>query len=130
MPTNCPIVHMVIFLFSANLTQTAEIMFCRPGTTKYYVTISLPPVRSREISLSAVRRRKAKMSQAQQSKSSVASRTAFDVLTVESGEESVDEVVFDPEEAVISASSVVCVELSSRFSLHRGSSPCSQRDAS
>jgi hypothetical protein len=65
------------------------------------------------------------MSQLQQSKSSVASRTAFDVLTVESAEESEDEVVYEPE-AVISA--VVCVELLSRLHF-RGSSPCSQRDA-
>jgi hypothetical protein len=50
------------------------------------------------------------MSQSQQSKSSVASRTAFDVLTVESPEESEDEVVSEPE-AVVSA--VLCVELSS-----------------
>lgn len=48
------------------------------------------------------------MSQLQQSKSSVASRTAFDVLSVESGEELEDEVVSESE-AVVSA--VVCVEL-------------------
>ncbi|KAF8482665.1 cytidylyltransferase family-domain-containing protein [Russula ochroleuca] len=35
-----------------------------------------------------------------QSKSSVASRTAFDILTVESGEESEDEVLSEPEAAV------------------------------
>ena len=38
---------------------------------------------------------------------SVASRTAFDILTVESGEESADEVVSEPE--VVSA--VSCVQL-------------------
>lgn len=64
------------------------------------------------------------MSQLQQSKSSVASRTAFDVLAVESAGESEDEVVSEPE-AVISA--VVCVELLPRLHF-RGSSPCSQRD--
>src|ERR1700760_1537910 len=51
------------------------------------------------------------MSHLQQSKSSVASRTAFDILTVESGEESEDEVTSEPD-AVIS--SVVCVELTTR----------------
>jgi hypothetical protein len=65
------------------------------------------------------------MSQLQQSKSSVASRTAFDVLAVESAGESEDEVVSEAE-AVISA--VVCVELLSRLDF-RGSSPCSQRGA-
>lgn len=54
------------------------------------------------------------MSQLQQSKSSVASRTAFDVLTVESGEELEDEVVSEPE-----AAAVVCVELLSRLPLSR-----------
>ena len=63
------------------------------------------------------------MSPSQQTKSSVASRTAFEVLTVESAEESEDEVVFEPE-AVVSA--VVCVELLSRLHF-RGSSPCLQR---
>ncbi len=49
------------------------------------------------------------MSQLQQSKSSaVASRTAFDVLTVESGEESEDEVVSEPE---VVLSTVACVDL-------------------
>jgi hypothetical protein len=46
------------------------------------------------------------MSHLQQNKASVASRTAFDVLTVEEGEPSEDEVVSEPE-AVIH--SVVCV---------------------
>jgi len=64
------------------------------------------------------------MSQLHQSKSSVASRTAFDVLSVESGEESEDEVVSEPE-AVVSA--VVCVESSSRLHF-RGSFKCLQRD--
>jgi hypothetical protein len=35
-----------------------------------------------------------------QSKSSVASRTAFDILRVESGEESEDEVLSEPEAVV------------------------------
>jgi hypothetical protein len=48
------------------------------------------------------------MSQLQQNKSTVASRTAFDVLTVESVEESDDDVVSEPEAVV---SSVACVEL-------------------
>jgi hypothetical protein len=67
------------------------------------------------------------MSQLQQSKSSVASRTAFDVLAVESAEESEDEVVFEPE-AAVSASAVMCVELLSRLHF-RGSSSCLQRYA-
>lgn len=49
-----------------------------------------------------------------QQKSSVASRTAFDILTVESGEESEEEQVSEESEAVVS--SVVCVELLSRLS--------------
>jgi phosphatidate cytidylyltransferase len=53
------------------------------------------------------------MSHLQQNKSSVASRTAFDVLTVEEGEQSEDEVVWEPEAV---DSSVVCVELSSHHS--------------
>jgi len=48
------------------------------------------------------------MSQLQQNKNSVASRTAFDVLTVESGEQSDDDLVSEREEPVIP--SVVCVE--------------------
>jgi hypothetical protein len=63
------------------------------------------------------------MSQLQQSKSSVASRTAFDVLTVESGEELEDEVESEPEAVV---SSVVCVELLSRLHF-RGSSMLAER---
>lgn len=51
------------------------------------------------------------MSHLQQNKSSVASRTAFDVLSVESGEQSEDEVVSEPE-----APPVVCVALSSHHS--------------
>jgi hypothetical protein len=55
------------------------------------------------------------MSHLQPNKSSVASRTAFDILTVEEGEQSEDEVVFEPEpEAAIPP--VVCVELSSHHS--------------
>lgn len=53
------------------------------------------------------------MSHLQQNKSSVASRTAFDVLSVESGEESEDEVVSEPEAVV---HPVVCVALSSYHS--------------
>jgi hypothetical protein len=48
-----------------------------------------------------------------QQKSSVASRTAFDILTVESGEESEEEQLSESEAVV---SSVVCVELLSRLS--------------
>ena len=65
------------------------------------------------------------MSHLQQSKSSVASRTAFDILSVESGEESEDEVVTEPD-AVISPA--VCVEPLSRVH-RRSSSPCLQRHA-
>lgn len=50
------------------------------------------------------------MSHLQQNRSSVASRTAFEVLAVEEGEQSEDDVVSEPEAVV---SSVVCVELSS-----------------
>ena len=53
------------------------------------------------------------MSHLQQIKSSVASRTAFDVLSVESGEQSEDEVMSEPEAAV---PPVVCVTLSSHHS--------------
>lgn len=53
------------------------------------------------------------MSHLQQSKSSVASRTAFDILTVESGEESEDEVTSELDAAI---PSVVCVHL--LFRLH------------
>jgi hypothetical protein len=65
------------------------------------------------------------MSHLQQSKSAVASRTAFDILTVESGEESEDEVLSEPD-AVISPA--VCVELLSRVH-YRSSYPCLQRHA-
>jgi hypothetical protein len=51
------------------------------------------------------------MSHLQQQKSTVASRTAFEVLAVESAEESEDELLSEPE-AVIHP--VVCVELPSR----------------
>ena len=47
-----------------------------------------------------------------QQKSSVASRTAFDILTVESGEESEEEQLSESEVVL----SVVCVELLSRLS--------------
>lgn len=53
------------------------------------------------------------MSLLQQNKTSVASRTAFDVLSVESGEHSEDEDVSEPEAVV---SPVVCVALSSHHS--------------
>src|SRR5712671_5291063 len=55
------------------------------------------------------------MSLLQQNKSSVASRTAFDILTVESGEESEDEVLSEPE---VPLPPVQCVELPSQLS-HR-----------
>jgi hypothetical protein len=48
-----------------------------------------------------------------QQKSSVASRTAFDILSVDSAEESEEEQVSESEAVV---SSVVCVELLSRLS--------------
>ncbi len=51
--------------------------------------------------------------QALQSKSSVASRTAFDILTVELGEESEEENVSESEAVV---PSVECVELLSQLS--------------
>ena len=51
--------------------------------------------------------------QALQHTSSVASRTAFDILTIESGEESEEEQVSESEAVV--HSSVVCVELLSQF---------------
>jgi len=54
-----------------------------------------------------------KMSHLQQNKSSVASRTAFDVLSIESGEQSEDEVVSEPEAVV---SPVECVAISPHHS--------------
>ena len=54
-----------------------------------------------------------KMSHLQQNKSSVASRTAFDVLSIESGEQSEVEVVSEPEAVV---PEVVCVAPSSHHS--------------
>jgi hypothetical protein len=65
------------------------------------------------------------MSHLQQSKSSVASRTAFDVLTVEEGEQSEDEVVWEPEAV---DSPVVCVVIISSFLLIRAKILWSQRD--
>jgi hypothetical protein len=50
--------------------------------------------------------------QALQHTSSVASRTAFDILTIESGEESEEEQASESEAVV---HSVVCVELLSQF---------------
>jgi hypothetical protein len=108
---------------NANSRALSAEKFSRLGTTKYCVSNSVSC--SREISLGSENNtgttvhhatHDAKMSQLQQSKSSVASRTAFDVLSVESGEELEDEVASEPE-AVVSA--VVCVELLSRLPLSR-----------
>lgn len=64
--------------------------------------------------------------QFQQNKFSVASRTTYDVLPVESGEESEEEQVSEPEPVVLP---VVCVEISSENFLRQLNLSCSQRHA-